>query len=292
MDSHRLEVFLAAAQEGSLSRAAARLGCTQSAVTQAMNGLEAELGCRLLERGHGGVRLTEEGRSLLPVAQSVLAGVNRLFDEASAFGSRRRPPLRIGCFASVLTTWLPSAMTAYRAQGQPEATFDVRVGTNSLADDLLVGRCDLAIADVDWLGAFAREPLMRDSYLAVVPARYLDEYPDLGENGRITRERLLGLPSAMAPMNGLERHFERGSGWPVHVACDDDSTLIALVARGLGVAVVPGLSLRDVPSSVRVFELDPPTVRTIGVALPAVPTEAARDFTRFLVERFDAGDAH
>lgn len=55
MEERKLKAFLTATQTGSLRRTAEVLHCTQSAVTQMMNGLEAELGCRLLERDHRGV---------------------------------------------------------------------------------------------------------------------------------------------------------------------------------------------------------------------------------------------
>lgn len=281
MDERKLSVFVTAANTGSLSRAAAQLGCTQPAATQAMNSLEAELGCRLLERGAGGVRLTEAGAELLPAAVRALTAIDRLHADADAIGSGKTPPVRIACFSSIATTWLPGAITAYR-KTHGETTFSVCIETSSIADSLLSRRADLALGDVDWLRAFSCMPLMQDRYFAVVPTRYLDEYPWLGENGVVTREQLFSLPSAMAPMNELERHFDARPDSAVRIACDDDSTLVALVARGLGVAVVPGLSLRDVSVGVRVFELRPPATRTIGVALPHGPSEGARDFARFL----------
>ena len=65
MDDGKLRALLTAVECGSFSKAAARLGYTQSAMTHLVNKLEAEVGCTLLERDSQGIRLTDAGRHLL-----------------------------------------------------------------------------------------------------------------------------------------------------------------------------------------------------------------------------------
>ncbi|MGI6535681.1 MAG: LysR family transcriptional regulator [Eggerthellaceae bacterium] len=67
---------------GSFSRAAAEECCTQSAVTRMMNAFEAELGCKVLERNHAGVRLTPAGEKLLPSIAEADASLRRLAEQA------------------------------------------------------------------------------------------------------------------------------------------------------------------------------------------------------------------
>ncbi len=67
MDDYKIHVLLAAIRTGSFRKAALELNCTQSAVTQAMNSLENELGCKVLLRNHNGIRLTSAGEELLPL---------------------------------------------------------------------------------------------------------------------------------------------------------------------------------------------------------------------------------
>lgn len=63
MDDYKIHVLLTAIRTGSFRKAALELNCTQSAVTQAMNSLENELGCKVLQRNHNGIRLTPAGRN-------------------------------------------------------------------------------------------------------------------------------------------------------------------------------------------------------------------------------------
>jgi DNA-binding transcriptional LysR family regulator len=204
VNERKIATFLTTAHAGSMSAAAARLGCTQSAVTQTVSGLEAELGCKLFERGPSGAALTENGRVLLPTAVQAHALLRRLREEAAAVSSGQEPPVRVGCFSSIACTWLPGAIAAWRRRN-PQARFEVRVGTDELAGWLRAGQVDLALGDVERLREFAWEPLAEDRYLAVVPARYLDEHPGLGAGGYLTREELFGLPSALEPFNAAER---------------------------------------------------------------------------------------
>lgn len=73
MYDHRLDHFVAAVEEGSFSAAARRLYITPSAVIQQVNLLEADLGTKLLERGHSGVRATEAGAYLYDAARPFMA---------------------------------------------------------------------------------------------------------------------------------------------------------------------------------------------------------------------------
>ena len=66
MDDRKIEVLLATVRTGSFSKAAEETNCTQSAVTQIMNNMEAELNLKILDRSHKGVKLTSAGESLMP----------------------------------------------------------------------------------------------------------------------------------------------------------------------------------------------------------------------------------
>ena len=72
MDIKKIRAMLVAAECGSLSSAAEKLGYTQSGLTHMMNSLESELGVNLLIRSKTGVQLSEEAKALLPYMQSLL----------------------------------------------------------------------------------------------------------------------------------------------------------------------------------------------------------------------------
>ena len=66
MDSKKFEILMTAVNLGSFSKAAEVVGYTQSGLTHLMNGLEREIGMKLIQRDHSGVTLTEAGQALLP----------------------------------------------------------------------------------------------------------------------------------------------------------------------------------------------------------------------------------
>ena len=83
MDTVKLAALLAAAELGSISKAAEALGYTQSGVTHIINSLEEEAGFPLLVRGNRGVRFTAEGERLAPFIREVVQAAATLAQEAA-----------------------------------------------------------------------------------------------------------------------------------------------------------------------------------------------------------------
>lgn len=279
MDDYKIRVLLAALRTGSFRKAALELNCTQSAVTQAMNSFENELGCKVLQRNHNGVRLTPAGEELLPLLMEADASLTRLAERARQVASGVSAPLRIGAFSSIASTWLPKVLQAYHAL-YPEVTFDLQVGTNTLTDWLLTGAVDLALGDPVRCRVFRWFPLMDDPYFAVLPESLAPE------GNSISQEELAAYPFVMAPMNALDNYLSVHPADQLRVNCDDDSTLISMVAQGIGVTAMPQLCLQKLPERVCVLELTPPTKRVLGVALPNSPSKEAARFARYLCQKF------
>lgn len=280
MDDRKLETILAAVNTGSFSKAAGRLNCTQSAVTQAVKSFEDELGCRVLKRSHSGVRLTEAGEELLPFITEAEASLKRLAKYADRIAERREIPIRIGAFSSVSNTWLPEVLYQYQKE-YPNVAFDIRIGTDILMSWLAGGEIDIGLGDSDRCKSFQWYPLMEDPYYAVLPEAYI-------QDGRqeISQEEFAGFPLIMAPLNVLEKHLDTITNRKIDVSCDDDSTLLHMVSRGFGATAMPEMSLWNVPSDVKVLRLLPVPKRVIGAALPNSPRKAAVDFVNFLRRRF------
>lgn len=87
METKKWEALLTAVELGSFTRAAEKLGCTQSGLTHMMNSLEGEVGFPLLVRDRYGVRLTTAGERLLPAVRELLQTERRLEGEIAAQSS-------------------------------------------------------------------------------------------------------------------------------------------------------------------------------------------------------------
>lgn len=277
MDDRKLQVFLKAVHTGSFSQASEELNCTQSAVTQSINALETELGNKLLQRSYNGVQLTPEGKRLLPIVAEAEAALARLKTAAA----QRTTPIRLGSFSSIANTWLPKVIYAYRKY-RPEATFDIRIGTDIIASWLQADEIDLALGDKARCGHFRWYPLMEDSYYAVAPYTLIPE-----DISSISQEKLVEYPFIMAPLNALTFYLSWQPKKSIQINSDDDSTLLHMVAQGIGVTAMPGLSLHSLPDGVRVMELVPETKRILGAAVPASPRKELQEFIAFLTENFD-----
>ncbi|MBQ9329934.1 MAG: LysR family transcriptional regulator [Oscillibacter sp.] len=276
MDDRKLEILLATIRTGSFSKAAEACHCTQSAVTQIMNHLEDELGCKVLLRNHSGVALTPVGEALLPFFVRADESLRELSRQAEAIARGQHLPIRVGAFSSIANTWLPNVISEYQKQ-HPEVSFEIKVGTDAVADWMLRGEVDLILGDEDRCRAFRWFPLMDDPYFAVVPKALAAE----GKSS-ITQEELATFPLIMAPMNILDKHLRLLSNKQIRVVCDDDSTLLGMVSQGLGVTAMPELSLQSIPDNVIVLPLVPKPIRHLGIGVGNSLSAVTNEFINYL----------
>jgi len=138
----RLRVFLAVAEAGSFTRAAERLGLSQSAVSRQIGALEEELGAILFHRHARGLVLTEQGEVLLQAAREMAERVNRA--QALLSESRERPAghIRVNTTVGLGTIWLTSHLAEFCAR-YPEITISLLVTDADL--DLTLREADVAI---------------------------------------------------------------------------------------------------------------------------------------------------
>lgn len=277
LDVRRLRVLSEVANRGSFSAAADALALTQSAVSQQISALEREVGLPLVVRGTRPVELTDAGYALTRHAAGIFARLDGAEQELGEIVGRRRGRLRFGTFPTALATLVPPAFAEFRRR-HPEVTLTVVDDhLQRLVPRLEAGELDLAlIYDHDALADVAardlvRVPLLEDVFAAVLPAGH-----------RLTRRRtMLELSDLRAePWIGgaptsawyrIVRHACQLAGFSPRAdfASDDHVAVQALVAAGLGVSVIPGLSVvHPLPGlEVRTIKHDAP-LRHISAARP------------------------
>ena len=108
-----LKAFLAVAETGSVTRAAERLGLTQSGVSRKLASLETALGFRLFDRDRGRVALNRQGRALAPHARRIVDTVGNLPRIARAIAAGAYDRVRVAATSSIMHGLLPPALARY-----------------------------------------------------------------------------------------------------------------------------------------------------------------------------------
>jgi DNA-binding transcriptional LysR family regulator len=234
----------AVARTGSFGRAARELGYTQSAVSQQMAQLERIVGQRLFDRPGGPRRVepTEAGLLLLRHTDAIVAQIDAARADMAALAEGEAGTLRVGIYQSVGARLLPALVRRFRAQWP---RVGVRVREESAAQDLLRllehGELDLTFAELPVReGPFEWAELLQDPYVLLVSARSeelasLDAAPALREVAKLP---LIGRRSTDEPERFLAGRVPELN---VVFRTDDNGTLGALVAEGLGAAIEPRL---------------------------------------------------
>jgi DNA-binding transcriptional LysR family regulator len=272
LELRHLTALKAVAEHGSFGRAARALGYTQSAVSQQIATLERIVGARLIDRPGGPkpVSLTEAGRLLLGHAESITARLQAAHADLDALADGAAGPLRVGTYQSVGARLLPTILNRFVAEWP-----QVEISLQELGDDGALlslverGELDLTFTMLPLPpGPFAFVELMRDPYVLVVA-----EGSPLADRTRPpTPREIVDLPLIA---NRSCRSFEagmqilRGTGREPRIVLrsDDNGTVQGLAASGMGVALVPRLTVDESDERVAVVELgDRFPDRVIGIA--------------------------
>ena len=251
----------AVAREGSFGKAAKSLGYTQSAVSQQIAALERIVGQRLVERPGGPkpVSLTEAGQLLLTHADAIAARVAAAQADLEALGNGEAGSLRVGVFQSVGQRILPELMRRYlRAWPEVDVTLTESANDEELLSLVERGQLDLTFADLPVTeGPFEWVELLRDPYVLVVaadsPLADRERPPSLREIAELDliSHKHCRTVQRIEPLFGRPVDFVFRS--------DHNQTVQALVASGVGSALVPRLTM------------DPEDPTTVMIELPKVP---------------------
>ena len=248
MNLHALRLFCAAAEAGSVTRAAERLRISQPAVTSQIKKLEAELGLRLLEADGRGVRLTEAGCLLTDRAArlfSLEADIERALAE---YREGKSGTVRIAATYLPANHLLPGPLAAFRAE-RSEVGLSITTVNSRAAFDMLL-RCEADIAVVGGgrpaPAGLDCTPLIEDEMLFAAPEGHplagrsaplaeVVRHPFvLREEGSSTREKLLACCRTLnvgPPRAGL--------------TASGPYETIRAVKAGCGIAFVSALEVRD-----------------------------------------------
>ena len=291
MELRQLSYFVAVANEGQFTRAAARVSVAQPAVSAQIRRLEDELGEPLFHRDQRAVRLTAAGESLLPHARAALAAVDRGRDTIASLRGVLHGRLEVGVAGPVDSRFAEALGDFHRAHPNVEIRLTQRQNQPLLAA-VAEGGVDAAIVGI---GAQPLPPGVRTRVVATEPLVLAVRKGDpLSRRTSITLTQLRERPMiTLVGDSGLRTILEnacRDAGFVPWITAEAGqlSSLVELAAEGLGVAVVPRSATDG--ADVAVIEITRPRLqRTTALAWNETAiSPAGRAFLTRAGQRFDS----
>ena len=287
MELRLLRSFAVLAEELHFGRAAGRLCIVQPALSMQIRALEAELGVALFDRDRHRVELTAAGRVFLPEALATLDQARRAVQLVRAAEAGEVGVVRLGFVSSVLPAYLPALIRDLHAR---HPRIELELKDMATPDQLAALKANV----IDF--GFVRLPIddkrvtmrtvLEEAFIVVVPAGH----------ALCVLAEIAPADLAAHPAFFLARRFAPGfydeflaamkrSGAPLTILQElgEFTTMVALIAAGMGVGVVPKLAMVARPDNVEIRPLRlPDCLSRVGLAWADLETPIKRTFLKAL----------
>lgn len=268
MDFRQLRYFVAVAEELSFSAAARRLHISQPPLSMQIKAMEEELGAALLKRTNRRVELTQAGTLLLAEARRALTQLDRAGDVVRQAVRGDLGALRIGFTASVpMYDAFPAMLSRYQARHPGVRTDLVHLSTAEQLRELVDKTLDVGFLRPSILfsppSGITVHELWKDRLVAVLPARHpLAEQAETAVSvGELADQPFIQFPRGLGC--GLFEHVSAlasraGFAPRLQHEVRDGTTILGLVAAGMGVSILPEIYTRTGIPGVVYRPLDTP----------------------------------
>ncbi len=267
MDINKLQVFLKVLEYKNLTKAAESLGYTQSGITHIINGIENEIGFRLLKRCHAGVSLTLEGEQLVSFFKDLVDLNHQMNNKIMQIKGLAQGSIRIGSYTSVTLFYLPEILKEFLQQ-HPNIDISLMKGNCSDMEKCLDERTiDVAFLSRQDYHSYDFIELLQDPiYAAMSPENQLAEYDPLPIE-MLDNAPILHFVAPTGRDLDVEKILSQITPRVVYTT-NFDYSLISMARQNLGVCLVPGLIAENEKDGVVLRKLSPPCYRTLGMAMP------------------------
>jgi DNA-binding transcriptional LysR family regulator len=265
IDFVTLKLFVAIADERSLTKAAEREHLALAAVSKRVSDLESQLGIALLYRQPKGVELTPAGHALLHHARNVMDNLEQLNADLSEFSEGVKGHVRIHANTSAVIEFLPEDLSAFtRLHPQVKIDLEERVSSETIRA-VREGLTDIGIfaghVPADDLQVFSYR---HDQLVLVTPREHpLAERSSISLRDAVSYD-FIGLQPD-ASLHSLLQHSAHHLGMPLRLRIQVRSfeAICRMIHTGMGIGILPELAVRTyLPAlDVRVIPLEDPWAR-------------------------------
>ena len=260
MELRPLRSFIAAAEDGNISKAAIRLGMTQPALSRQIKGLEEELGVALLDRKAHSFSLTTAGEVLLREGRGLLEKADIIEQRVKA--TAKAQVLRVGYSPSLSAGILAPAMESF-TQVHPRAKVELSdLSTQEMIESLQKGTLDVIVTatpskemtDISWT------TVQQQAWRVAVPQQHA-----LMKKESLAPHDLHDQKLVVYSQRDYPDYWNVITGWfkqqkinaKIACECDGVTSLISAVEAGLGVAMVVERIACLIPDRIMLKRLEP-----------------------------------
>lgn len=262
LSSRQLDAFITLAEQRSFTRAAALCHLSQPAFSALIRTLEDSLGLRLFDRSTRHVQLTPEGLNFLESAHRIRTEITSALAAVRDAATLQRGRVSLALLPSLAAGWLPGVLAQYRA-AHPGIDIDVAdVLSEPCIERVASGQADFALAAIRAdTPALQAEPFCSDGFFLVCPA----DHPLARRRKPITSQDLATWPFVHLARNSSVRQYLEAALHPqamrTLMEVEQLATVMGMVRAGLGISVVPALTL---------FHFQQPGLVTRPLSLPGL----------------------
>jgi len=270
-------LVVAVADHGNITRAAERVGMTQSGASQALALMEETLGVQLFSRDSRQTLPTAIGLPVIEQARLMLGALQTIRQTVDSVRPMLRGTIRLASFPMVLASFLPPLLRQFNRLYPGIEVVALEVSDDEVETLLAAGLVDVGVV-LNPSPERNAGPLGRDEWVAVVPAGH--PLALRGSEQGVSLHELTALPFVLATggCSTNARSLAAAAGLQlqdVRVEVREWSSAFTLVRENLGVTLVPEMTLPADRQGLRVLALTPRIERVFSLVLPAGQTPSA-----------------
>lgn len=261
----RYKVFLRSVENGNFTKTAAEFGYTQSAVSQMIRSLEAELNITLFTRTKHGIYLTSDGKAIIPHIRKLVNDYDNMLSQSSAINHLEGATIRVGAFASVSANFLPSAIKKFK-EVYPTVHFKLlQADYETIKVWIKNGTVDFGFLTADLAENMKHIHIFDDEMVMIMPKGH-----HCAKKKTLSMEDFAGDPFIFLDQGKKSEpleYFKKAGVEPnLQYRVYDDYTIMNMVEQGLGISILPKLVLLRHHQDIVVRSLTPTIYRDVCIA--------------------------